>query len=393
MSIPVHHDTGYWVKHTHRIHVPIITGERVDFLVGPTEERMRKVLFEEGSIVELNNQAKHAVTNNEAFWRVHLIFDYVEDHPVTRFAVGPGEKIYQTRRSLDLEREAGTRKAPSFIILGAQKSGTTSLHSYICQHPLVLAGKRRETHYFDWRWASDASVTTAEQHYQYYLNFYHSDVLRTRPSLLTGESTPSYLLHSDVVIPRIKLVVPWVRMLVILRDPVDRAFSQYQMCVSTEGTDEQKRVRGMSSYVSKSFTQVVREEIQAVTDAGLTPTSSMREYREAIKDLPMGHGGHSLILRGCYCLQLEPWLEAFPGDQIKIMSIADIKGSAQKVNQSMAGVYSFIDLPPHDIEDVEPKNTRAYDPLDQDVRVLLQQFYEPYNQRLFELLGVTYKEW
>lgn len=78
MSIPVHHDTGYWVKHTHRVHVPIITGEEVDFMVGPTDTLIRKITFAENHIIELNNQAKHAVTNNMSSWRVHLIFDYVE---------------------------------------------------------------------------------------------------------------------------------------------------------------------------------------------------------------------------------------------------------------------------------------------------------------------------
>jgi hypothetical protein len=68
MAIPVHHDTGYWVQHTHRVHVAIDTGELVDFFVGPNEESMMKILFDEGRIVELNNQAKHAVKNNMDRW-------------------------------------------------------------------------------------------------------------------------------------------------------------------------------------------------------------------------------------------------------------------------------------------------------------------------------------
>ena len=380
------------MKHTHRIHVPIITGDKVDFLVGPTPERMRKVVFAEGHIVELNNQAKHAVANNEDFWRVHLIFDYVEDHPVNRMPVLPGERIYQTRRSLDLEREAGGRRAPSFIILGAQKSGTTSLHAYICQHPLVLAGRRRETHYFDWRWNHDPEFTS-ERHHEFYLNFFHMEVLRNRPSLLTGESTPSYLLHSDIVIPRVKAVVPWVKLMVILRNPVDRAYSHYQMSISTEGTDEQKRIRGLSTYAKRSFIDIIKEEIEAVQRAGLTPDCSTETYHKFIETLPMGHGGHSLILRGMYCLQLTPWIEAFPRDQLKVMSMGDLKGDASSVNASLQGVYSFLGLPLHDLEDVEPKNRRNYDPIDSKIRRTLEEFYEPYNARLFEILGRKLDDW
>ena len=381
------------VRHTHRIHVPIITGERVEFLVGPTNERMRRVVFAEGHVIELNNQAKHAVTNNEDFWRVHLIFDYVEDHPLTRLVMQPGERVFQTRRSLDLEREAGARKTPSFIILGAQKSGTTSLHSYICQHPLVLAGKRRETHYFDWRWNNDPKFVTGDDHHRFYLNFFHMDVLRNRPSLMTGESTPSYLLHSDLVIPRVRMVVPWVKLLVILRNPVERAYSHYQMSISTEGTDEQRRVRGLSTYAKMSFPDIVKEEIEAVELAGLTPYCDLDKYHKFIRNLPMGHGGHSLILRGMYCLQLAPWMEAFPSDQLKVLSIGDLKGDAIQVNRSMQEVYSFIGLPPHELEDIEPKNSRMYEPMDPHIRSILEKFYEPYNNRLFEMLERRLTNW
>jgi hypothetical protein len=64
----------------------VTDSERVDFIVGPTADSMKKYLFDEGSVIELNNQAKHAVYNRmEDTWRIHLIFDYVEDHPIQRY--------------------------------------------------------------------------------------------------------------------------------------------------------------------------------------------------------------------------------------------------------------------------------------------------------------------
>ena len=87
MTIPVHHDTGYWVKHTHRCHVAIVTDPtEVDFFCGPTNDSLRKICFNEGRVVELNNSAKHAVANNmKDTWRIHLILDYVDEHPITRY--------------------------------------------------------------------------------------------------------------------------------------------------------------------------------------------------------------------------------------------------------------------------------------------------------------------
>eukprot|EP01041_Mallomonas_annulata_P007602 gene7602-15576_t len=122
-SIPVHHDTGYWVKYTHRIHVAIESGEGVNFWAGPNDSQMEKYSFDEGRVVELNNQAKHAVENNMERRRVHLIFDYVEDHPINRMNLQPGQALSQTRRTIDLVTEAGSRRCPTFIIIGAQKSG------------------------------------------------------------------------------------------------------------------------------------------------------------------------------------------------------------------------------------------------------------------------------
>lgn len=90
VEIPVHHDTGLWVKHTHRIHVPIITNEDVMFCVGPNEDNMKSYSFDEGRIVELNNQAKHYVINRWTQHRVHLIFDYVEDYPISRYMLKVG---------------------------------------------------------------------------------------------------------------------------------------------------------------------------------------------------------------------------------------------------------------------------------------------------------------
>lgn len=73
-----------------------------------------------------------------------------------------------------------------------------------------------------------------------------------------------------MVIPRLERVLPGVKVLVMLRNPVDRAFSQYQMCVDVTGTDEQKQARGLSSCVGKTFEQVVADEIEELQRLGIT---------------------------------------------------------------------------------------------------------------------------
>jgi hypothetical protein len=115
------------------------------------------------------------------------------------------------------------------------------------------------------------------------MNFYHADALKKHPSIITGESTPSYLLHrcssilssliipSNIVIPRIKKVLPSsaLRLLVMLRNPALRAYSQYQMAIDMTGTPEQMKTRGMSSYADQTFEDIIEREIKQCEDAGL----------------------------------------------------------------------------------------------------------------------------
>ncbi|CAM9400667.1 unnamed protein product, partial [Heterosigma akashiwo] len=109
VTIPPHHDTGHWVRFTHRVHVAVATHQDVVFRCGPDESNMARVSFDEGRVVELNNQSKHYVHNGWDQYRTHLIFDYVEDFPLERVQLQPGEALTQTRRTVDRAAEAGAR--------------------------------------------------------------------------------------------------------------------------------------------------------------------------------------------------------------------------------------------------------------------------------------------
>jgi hypothetical protein len=84
--------------------------------------------------VELNNQAKHAVDNFMEGERIHLIFDYVDDFPLNRMILAPGTKLRQTRRSIDLASDAGSRKYVTVVLLLLipTRKATGSHHSASC---------------------------------------------------------------------------------------------------------------------------------------------------------------------------------------------------------------------------------------------------------------------
>lgn len=83
-----------------------------------------------------------------------------QDYPLDIVKLSPGAKLAQTRRSIDVEG-LSVREGPhpAFIILGGQKCGTTLLYECLNQHPLVMRGRRRETHFFDWSWPEAVAAT------------------------------------------------------------------------------------------------------------------------------------------------------------------------------------------------------------------------------------------
>ena len=392
-NIPVHHDTGQWVNQSHRIHIPISTHSDIHFKVGRTEMEMERVHFEVGSIYELNNACKHTVENvSDIKTRVHLILDYVPEENPNIVRLSPGSIVHQTRRTLDESTKAGSRICPSFVIIGAQKAGTTALYEYITQHPLVVAARRKETHYFDWRWNSSLgtsnSLSGRKAHYDEYLKYFHAQKLHDHPSILSGEATPSYLLGGSIICTRMKQVCPAAKIIVILRNPIQRAFSHYQMTADLNGSVEQLRNRGHDFLNGQSFDTIVRKEMEALR--GLTPYMKASEFDTFFlqNQANKTHGGHSYLLRGLYALQLELWIQTYGRENIIVLTLEEVMVNVQT---EMNSVFQFLELPPHDIEDTSAKNTRTYENLCPILRDTLKTFYQPHNERLYSLLGRNFQ--
>ena len=412
VTIPVHHDTGEWVRKSHRVHVPIIVKDpdQVLFKCGPTESLMQRVNCIPGHVFEMNNQAKHAVSNCQDEYRVHLILDYVDASFVIkeRIKLSPAETLLQTRRTIDRAKDKGKRPTPSYMIIGAQKSGTTSIYDYLNQHPLVVKAKRRETHCLDWRW--NANLNTNEERRKHCLNFFLAKELKSHPSCLTGDSTPSYLLDSYRCIPRLKKVFPHdMKFIAILRDPTKRAKSHYEMVTSLDGTEMQIKTRG-TEWIKLSIEEVVALDMKNMKDSGLIPywdietnsfdidifnrfAGSVDEdaaFKIYLKNhVTMSSGSHSLVSRGLYELQLRQWIRSFKSDAFLVLKLEDLKNHG--VNTTMKKVWKHLCLPEFSVMDESAKNARTYsNELKEETKVILDRFYKPHSARLEALLG---QEW
>jgi len=433
--IPPHHDTGFWVPRTHRVHVPILTHDEIRFEVGATEEDMHWFELPVGRAQELNNCSKHCVTNAGQQNRVHMIFDWIEDPalaPQRVLHVKPGDALMQTRRSIDLRSERGKRPFPSFLVLGAQKAGTTSMYAYLMQHHLILPAKYKETHYLDWRWQGEADDPTKaearveamgggdtlepweldmdekQKHWQHYSAMFNGRSLRAYPSLMTGEATPSYLIGGWRTIARVKALASHAQFIIMLREPVERAFSQYIMTTDPVGSPAQLRNRGKAGLEGKTFEEVVETELAELEALGITAQSSCADFERYVRGRPEGQGGHSFLARGFYALQLQQWLRHFAKDRFHFVHLPDLFNPVQG-QATMNGVFRFLGLPNHSIPDFSPKNARAREvtkgeeakegearkqktyrggiQLSQSTKERLEAVFAPHNRALFELLG------
>ncbi|KAJ8598505.1 hypothetical protein CTAYLR_001374 [Chrysophaeum taylorii] len=395
--IPPHHDSGYWVSRTKRVHLAIHTNDKVVFRVGATAAAMTRFSFPKGVAIELNNQAKHYVANLHGDeYRTHLIFDYVEEdtEPPPILEVAAGEKLAQTRRTIALTSERGSGPlAPHWLIIGAQKAGTTSMYEYLHKHPLVIRGKRRESHFLDWRWPSSEPTAT-----RWHETYFDVERHANHPSLRAGDSTPSYLLASHLAIPRLKALGLNVPMIVMLRDPVERAASHFAMVVDPEATPAQRRARG-DAWLGKTIRDVALAELGDLVTAGLlVPRGNSRnlddpydldasKLPDVLATLPNTHGAHSLLLRGLYALQLGPWLRAFPRKLFffaRCEDLADPSTACDVVLRAQAHV-GLREFPIHP-RDAIPYNARPRDPLDPTIQAHLRAFYAPFNADLYALL-------
>jgi len=269
------------------------------------------------------------------------------------------KKIYQKMYYILFKRHyygitASSRTLPNFLIIGGVRCGTTSLYYNICQHPSVLPAAYDEIGFFD-------------DNFHLGLNWYRSmfptkntmnKVRRQTGKAVTGEDTPFYIWNRDAL-KRIKELLPEIKLIVILRNPVDRAYSNYQL-----GCRENNEKR--------SFAQAVKEEIEFM--------NNKKAKNERLTNLDFKR---SFIAKGLYFQQLQKWFNIFSEKQIHVIFTEDLRDNPEDV---MKRVYKFLELDDFSIKSYEKRKMFDYDSMDKNVRTELSKYYESENKQLFELV-------
>ena len=249
---------------------------------------------------------------------------------------------------------------PDVLIIGAQKAGTTALYDYLTDHDAVAAAREKEVHFFDlafghgldWYRAHFPKQTTLKA-----LSKEHDCRART------CEGSPYYLAH-PLVPYRVRGSLPDVKLLVVLRDPVDRALSHHNHQVEL-------------GFEQLSFAEAVARESERL-DGELQRLRTDPLYES------FEHLHHSYLLRGHYADQLATWFALFGRDRFLVIDAGALR---EQPAETMGQVWDFLDLPPHDQVSYRAVGSRDYDRLDPKTRVELAAHFAESNERLWDLLG------
>ena len=245
------------------------------------------------------------------------------------------------------------RPVPDFLVIGAQRSGTTFLYAALRRHPGIVAAKTKELHYFD-RAAAD------EETYCRQLRAHRADAKGKRR--LCGEATPYYLFHPTAP-ERVAKVNPGVKLIALLREPGRRAWSHYHHAVRL-GVEK------------LSFEQAMAAEPERLA-------GEVERIRKDPSYRSVSHQHHSYLSRGHYAEQLRAWLEFFPAGQ---MLVLPAEAMFRHPNRVVSAVAGFLGLPPPERRVRRWWRSRKTPQMPAETREYLDEYYRPYKECFCELI-------
>ncbi|MCX5925450.1 MAG: sulfotransferase domain-containing protein [Candidatus Dependentiae bacterium] len=241
-------------------------------------------------------------------------------------------------------------RGPDYLIIGVQKSGTTALYNYIVEHPKIIKAKLKEVNFFN----RDIDFKRGIGWYKEQLNY-----SKELDELVYGEASPEYTRPlRPVISTRIYFLFPHTKLIVLLRDPVERAWSHYKMKWRWGNV-------GRTGGTQQSF-----------------------EYE--LINRP------DLLGRGLYADLFKRWFAYFPRNQFLIIKSEDLRANPDKiVNQ----VFSFLGLEEYHLDSYELYNVGSnvrdgiehhYPEFKEETRLRLVDYFKPRNKELEELLGMQF---
>ena len=225
-------------------------------------------------------------------------------------------------------------EATHFFVLGAMKAGTTSLADYLAQHPDILLSKPKETRFFE--------TEEYNNGIEHYLRKYYPE---WRGESVIGEASPDNL-YLPYVPGRIRDNFPDVRLICILRNPVDRAYSHWRMFY-------------LGGLEALSFEDAISAELEGIKAGGglyFGGEEGARRWNERMRvSKKVGRGmSKNYVDSGFYARQIKIYLELFPESRMKVVFFDDLVKNPQSV---VSGLWDFLGVDPSvKLKDDAPRN-------------------------------------
>ncbi|MGB7273128.1 MAG: tetratricopeptide repeat protein [Geitlerinemataceae cyanobacterium] len=244
-----------------------------------------------------------------------------------------------------------TAKNPDFFIIGGMRCGSTSLNLYLSQHPQVIAPLKKEIHFFG-------------EHYQNGMNWYlsHFPPIPENQPLVTGEASPCLAEYG--VWNRVAQWLPNIKLIAILRNPIDRAFSHYN-----------HSIRWHSQY--HDFESSISEDLQ--DDRMKSDSLDAAAVNQIVRS--------DYLKLGLYVHSLKEWMDLFPRENFLILQSEQFYADTVS---TMSQVFEFLGLPDRSLSNYEHTNKGEYTSLKPSLRQALNDYFRPHNQKLEELLGMKF---
>jgi hypothetical protein len=268
--------------------------------------------------------------------------------------------LYSTGAMIPRRLTSSRRHLPDFLIIGAQKCGTASLFAYLTSHPSILRSFRKEIHYFD------RNFHRGEAWYRAFFPMSQPGA-GEKADAICGEASPYYLFHPHAP-QRAAATVPHAKLIVLLRDPVRRAFSQYL-----------HRVR--RQHESRTFEAVIEDEIERFP----------AEHARLLEDphhQSVFHQHECYLARGRYIEQLQNWSRWFPRESMMIIRSESMFDDPARVFSDLLGFLGVSDdhTPEFAVHNRDGSGAR----MNVETGAWLRNYFEPYNRALYDWLGVDF---
>ena len=242
---------------------------------------------------------------------------------------------------------------PNFLIIGTIKGGTSSLYFYLTKHPSVLPAVEKEMHFFD---------VNFHKGIDWYLSQFPA--IPEQQNFWTGEATPNYM-YSVEAANKLFSYFPKIKLIVILRNPIERAISHYYM---------DKRL----GQQQKNFAEAITVETKILEKMMNQPQTNANFLR--------GRKSRYLSL-GLYLYFLQEWMNIFPRKQFLILKSEDMYENPAAITKQ---VFDFLYLPNYQLLEYKNYYPGSYPPSDANLRRQLYELFQPYNHKLEEYLGIKF---